>query len=160
MYLFGLKFDPKIHSRNDFVCYLSCLIGFPRHSLQRRQDLGTSGFVSKVLWLQLVFVSRPGLPDSKKISIWVNFGMYNDGIFYGNLTILMLFRTFTVIWYIVWPCSNFIVIWYILPHFGTVFQEKSGIPVWDSNARALTFAGFQSVTLFEKRIKVENLKSF
>jgi hypothetical protein len=35
---------------------------------------------------------------------------------------------FTVIWHILWPFGNVVVIWYIFPRFGTVRQEKSGNP--------------------------------
>jgi hypothetical protein len=37
--------------------------------------------------------------------------MENAGIFYGHL------EYFTVIWYILWPFGNVVVIWYILPRF-------------------------------------------
>jgi hypothetical protein len=37
----------------------------------------------------------------------------------------------TVIWYILWPFSNFAVFWYMFPRFGILCQEKSGNPVHD-----------------------------
>jgi hypothetical protein len=48
--------------------------------------------------------------------------MENAGIFYGHL------EYFTVIWYILWPFGNVVVIWYIFPRFGLLCQEKSGNP--------------------------------
>jgi hypothetical protein len=48
--------------------------------------------------------------------------MENTGIFYGYL------EYFTVIWYILWPFGNVVVIWYIFPRFGILCQEKSGNP--------------------------------
>jgi hypothetical protein len=38
---------------------------------------------------------------------------------------------FTVIWYILWPFGNSVVIWYIFPRFGILCQEKSGNPARD-----------------------------
>jgi hypothetical protein len=35
---------------------------------------------------------------------------------------------FTVIWYILWPFCNVVVIWFIFPRFGILCQEKSGNP--------------------------------
>jgi hypothetical protein len=46
----------------------------------------------------------------------------NDGIFYDYS------EYFTVIWYILWPFGNVVVIWYIFPRFGILRQEKSGNP--------------------------------
>jgi hypothetical protein len=48
--------------------------------------------------------------------------MENAGIFYG------LLEYFTVMWYILWPFGNVVVIWYIFPRFGTLYKEKSGNP--------------------------------
>jgi hypothetical protein len=48
--------------------------------------------------------------------------MENAGIFYGHL------EYFPVIWYILRPFGNVVVIWYIFPRFGVLFQEKSGNP--------------------------------
>jgi hypothetical protein len=48
--------------------------------------------------------------------------MENDGIFYGHL------EYFTVLWYILWPFGNVVIIWYISPRFGILCQEKSGNP--------------------------------
>jgi hypothetical protein len=31
-------------------------------------------------------------------------------------------------WYLLCPFVHFVVIWYIFPHFGILFQEKSGNP--------------------------------
>jgi hypothetical protein len=49
--------------------------------------------------------------------------MENAGIFYGHL------EYFTVIWYILHPFVNVVIIWYIFPCFGTLCQEKSGVPM-------------------------------
>jgi hypothetical protein len=49
--------------------------------------------------------------------------MENAGISYGH------WEYFTVIWYILWPFGNVVVIWYIFPRFGVLCQEKSGSPV-------------------------------
>jgi hypothetical protein len=38
--------------------------------------------------------------------------MENAVIFYGHL------EYFTVIWHILWPFGNVVVIWYIFPRFG------------------------------------------
>jgi hypothetical protein len=35
---------------------------------------------------------------------------------------------FTVIWHILFPFGNVVVIWYIYPRFGKLCQEKSGNP--------------------------------
>jgi hypothetical protein len=48
--------------------------------------------------------------------------MGKAGIFYGHL------EYFTVLWYILWPFGNVVVIWYIFPRFGILRQEKSGNP--------------------------------
>jgi hypothetical protein len=56
--------------------------------------------------------------------------MENAGIFYGNL------QYFTVIWCILWPFGNFVVIWYIFPRFGILCQEKSGNPAENDNLHA------------------------
>jgi hypothetical protein len=48
--------------------------------------------------------------------------MENAGILYGQ------FGIFLAIWYILRPFGNFVVITYIFPHFGTLYQEKSGNP--------------------------------
>jgi hypothetical protein len=42
--------------------------------------------------------------------------MENAGILYGHL------EYFTVIWNILWPFSNGVVIWYIFPRFGIIWQ--------------------------------------
>jgi hypothetical protein len=44
------------------------------------------------------------------------------GVFYGHL------EYFLVIWYILWPFGNVVVIWYIFPRFGILRQELSGNP--------------------------------
>jgi hypothetical protein len=53
------------------------------------------------------------------------FGIFCDHLVY-----------FVAIWEILWPfgisCDYlvyFVVIWYIFPHFGMLYQEKSGNPV-------------------------------
>jgi hypothetical protein len=35
---------------------------------------------------------------------------------------------FTVIWFILWPFGNVVVIWYIFVRFGILCQEQSGNP--------------------------------
>jgi hypothetical protein len=46
----------------------------------------------------------------------------NAGIFYGYL------EYFTVIWYILWPFGNVVVICYIFHRLGILCQEESGDP--------------------------------
>jgi hypothetical protein len=46
----------------------------------------------------------------------------NLGIFYEHLVY------FTVIGSILWPFGIFVVIWYIFPRFGMLYQEKSANP--------------------------------
>jgi hypothetical protein len=53
------------------------------------------------------------------------------GIFYGRLEYL------TVIWYILWPFGNVVVIWYIFPLLGILCQEKSGNPEWNMQVSSL-----------------------
>jgi hypothetical protein len=66
--------------------------------------------------------------------------LWSFGIFYGHL------EYFTVIWNIlrsfgifyghlvyIWPFGNVVVIWYIIPRFGLLCQEKSGNPEEISN---------------------------
>jgi hypothetical protein len=48
--------------------------------------------------------------------------METVGIFYVHLEYC------TVIWYILWPLGNVVVIWYIFPCLGILCQEKSGNP--------------------------------
>jgi hypothetical protein len=48
--------------------------------------------------------------------------MEKIGIFYRHLEYIM------VIWYISWPSPNLVAIWYRLPRFGLLSQEKSGNP--------------------------------
>jgi hypothetical protein len=48
--------------------------------------------------------------------------MENVGIFYDHLVY------FTAMGNILWPLVNFVVIWYIFPRFGILYQEKSGNP--------------------------------
>jgi hypothetical protein len=45
--------------------------------------------------------------------------MENAGIFYGHL------EYFTVIWYILWPFGNVVVIWYIFHCFGIFCVKKN-----------------------------------
>jgi hypothetical protein len=66
--------------------------------------------------------SCSGLPDGFQTKN-PNLGTFwRAGIFYGHL------EYFTVIWYIVWPFGNVVVIWYSFTRFGTLCQEKSGNP--------------------------------
>jgi hypothetical protein len=51
--------------------------------------------------------------------------METTGIFYDHL------EYFTVIWYILWPFGNVVVIWYIFPRFCILCLENSGNPVPD-----------------------------
>jgi hypothetical protein len=72
---------------------------------------------------------RSGLPDvfKPKIQLWVNFGesrtgrcwyiLWTLGPFYG------LLLHFMDTWYV-----QFVVIWYIFPRFGILYEEKSGNP--------------------------------
>jgi hypothetical protein len=45
--------------------------------------------------------------------------MENAGIFYGHS------EYYTVIWYNVWPFNNVVVICYIFPRFGILYQKKN-----------------------------------
>jgi hypothetical protein len=54
--------------------------------------------------------------------IWVSFAMGDVGIFYGHL---VYFRALEIFYcHLVY----FVVIWYIFPRFGMLYQEKSGNP--------------------------------
>jgi hypothetical protein len=78
-----------------------------------------------------------GLPDgiyfNPEIPIWYHFGrpwnwkdwyvLWSFGIYYGSLVYVYLLVT----------------IWYIYHHFGTVYQEKSGNPCWESAKRRENF---------------------
>jgi hypothetical protein len=64
--------------------------------------------------------------------------MENASIFYGHM------EYFTVIWYILWPFGNVVVIWYIFPRFGTLCQEKSGNPACEY----LSNAQYHTIILF------------
>jgi hypothetical protein len=46
--------------------------------------------------------------------------MESAGICFGHV------EFFTVIWYILWPFGNVVVIWNIFPRFGLFCKEKSG----------------------------------
>jgi hypothetical protein len=48
--------------------------------------------------------------------------MDNASIFYGHL------EYSTIIWYILWPIGNVVVIWNVFSRFGILCQEKSGNP--------------------------------
>jgi hypothetical protein len=65
--------------------------------------------------------------------------MENDGIFYGHLEYL------SVIWYILGPFGNVVIIWYIFPLFG-MCQDKSGNPVPKNNSCRRRILLFQSFT--------------
>jgi hypothetical protein len=76
---------------------------------------------------------RSGLPDGlfsnqkyKFGKILEGFIMEHAGIFYAHS------EHFTVIWYILWPFGNVVLIWYIFPRFGILCQEKSGNPGSDA----------------------------
>jgi hypothetical protein len=49
-------------------------------------------------------------------------GMENVALYSGH------FEYFMTIGYIYWAFGNFVVIWYIFPRFGILYQEKSGNP--------------------------------
>jgi hypothetical protein len=53
----------------------------------------------------------------------------NADIFYGHYEYL------TVIWHILWPFGNIMVIWYIFPRFGILCQQKSGNPATRDETR-------------------------
>jgi hypothetical protein len=60
-----------------------------------------------------------GLPDGWLSNQKSQFGEILEGlrteiagIFYGHL------EYFTVMWYILWPFGNVVVIWYVSPRFG------------------------------------------
>jgi hypothetical protein len=73
-----------------------------------------------------------------KIPIWVNFGgscnrkswyiLSQFGLFYGH------WRYFTAIWY-----KYFVVIWFIFPRFGALYQGKSGNPAYMHSCVMFTF---------------------
>jgi hypothetical protein len=44
--------------------------------------------------------------------------LWTFGLFYGHLVYL------TAIWYILWPLGIFLVIWYIFPRMGKLYQEN------------------------------------
>jgi hypothetical protein len=71
-----------------------------------------------------IYLSDSGLPDGifskpKKNPLWVNFGGLCNG---RCLFILLPFGIHCV------HLLYFVVIWYIFPHFGMFYQEKSGNP--------------------------------
>jgi hypothetical protein len=51
------------------------------------------------------------------------FGVENVGILSGHGDILQLYEIG-----ILWQFGDFVVIWYIFPHFGILYQDKSGNP--------------------------------
>jgi hypothetical protein len=64
-----------------------------------------------------------------KIAIWVNFGgSCNGRCWYILWTFWYILRTFDIFY---GHLVNFVVIWYIFPHFGILYQEKSGNPALD-----------------------------
>jgi hypothetical protein len=48
----------------------------------------------------------------------------NIGIFYGHL----VYFTVNLVYFVANWYAYFLVIWYIFPHFGMLYQEKSGNP--------------------------------
>jgi hypothetical protein len=44
------------------------------------------------------------------------------GIFCGHLVNVPAF------WYMLWSFATFVVVWFIFPHFGMLYREKSGNP--------------------------------
>jgi hypothetical protein len=80
-------------------------------------------FISFQLLLSSIFASAPGLPDvifsDQKSHFWFileGLVMENVGLFHG------LLGYFTAISYILWSFGNFVVSWYISPHFGILHQ--------------------------------------
>jgi hypothetical protein len=61
--------------------------------------------------------------------------MENVATFYAHLEYT------TAIWYILWPFGNLVVIWFIFPRFGILYQVKSGNP--GVKARGKVFAPFR-----------------
>jgi hypothetical protein len=59
---------------------------------------------------------------SKFVDILKSLGIENVGIVNGHLEYL------TSIWNILGTFGKFVVIWYIIPRFGMLYQEKSGNP--------------------------------
>jgi hypothetical protein len=49
-------------------------------------------------------------------------GMENVSSFYGYLEYII------AMWYVLGPFDNLLIIWYIFPRFGMLFQEQSGTP--------------------------------
>jgi hypothetical protein len=42
------------------------------------------------------------------------------GLFYGH------WEYIKAVWYILWPMDKMLVLWFIFPHFGILYHEKSG----------------------------------
>jgi hypothetical protein len=82
-----------------------------------------------------------------------------EGVEIENIIILYGHLEYTTaIWNILRPFGIFyghwylVVIWYIYPHFGMLYQEKSGNPEWDLGRRSL------SAQIFFSRKKYFDLK--
>jgi hypothetical protein len=72
------------------------------------------------------FGPGPGLPDGLFSNQKSKFGRaleWKMPVFF--MTIL---ECFTVIWHILWPFGNVVVIWFIFPRFGILCREISGNP--------------------------------
>jgi hypothetical protein len=74
-----------------------------------------------------------------KFPIWVNSGGPKNGIFYVHL------EYYAAIWYILWPFGDVLVIWYIFPRFGILYQEKSGNPANGDTGDRLAYFWLQLV---------------
>jgi hypothetical protein len=67
--------------------------------------------------------------------------MKNASIFHGQL------EYFTVLWYILWPFGNVVVIRYIFPRFGILCQDKNS-DFYASNLFAATRLGLSTLMRF------------
>jgi hypothetical protein len=74
--------------------------------------------------------------------------MENAGIFYSHL------EYFTVIWYILYPFVNVVVIWYILPRFGILCQEKSGNPAGNIQRPTLGKVATRKIVIFWLKLEL------
>jgi hypothetical protein len=60
--------------------------------------------------------------------------MENVGIFYGHLEYISAIR------YILWPFGYLVVIWYISPHFGLLYQGRSSNPAFGMSCKIVSFS--------------------
>jgi hypothetical protein len=56
------------------------------------------------------------------------------GLRYGKFWYILLLHIWIILRslcrYIVWPFGNFVLIWYVIPHFGTMYPEKIWQPCY------------------------------